>query len=282
MKILIALYELENFFGGVQTWAKGMYFALRKMGHDVHFLTHCPGYNPSDSDFDLILCNSNVALHDTRRFKGVKIFISHGILPQLEQPVKGADIYVAVSEEVADNCKAQGFPVDRVIRNPIDLDEFPFSGCSEELKTIAFFDRRRKFKFKSGLVERGFRVIEIGNPPVVYVWRYLEEADLVVARGRGAYEAMAMGKNVIVSGNNSGRSKSELMDGFVDDETFFKFRQNNLSGRHKHIEVKSIDVFLKETEKYNQNQGVLNRNLIAENNNSKMIANQFLELVNQK
>jgi len=288
MKILIALYELKNFYGGVQTWSLTMYHALRKLGHTAYFFTHEAKINKAHENlpfihngaFDLILCSSNVALREIGGFKGRKIFISHGILPELEQPIKGADIYIAVSEESARNCKTKGFPVSKIIRNPIDCDRLCLSACHTELKMIAFFDRRRRFGFIDEIKECGFEVLEIGRPPIPKPEEHIMKADLVVARGRGTYEAMAMGKNVIVSGNNSGRSNTELMDGFVDNGAFFKFRQNNLSGRYNRIQMSSIDIFLKEVEKYNQKQGTLNRNLIFEHNNSIKIANQFLELAN--
>lgn len=287
MEILIALYELENFFGGVQTWSLTMYHALKKLGHTVSLFTYRSRINKAyenlpfihNGAFDLILCSSNVALREIGRFRGRKIFISHGILPRLEQPVKGADIYIAVSEESAKNCKTKGFPVSKIIRNPIDCDRLHSSACQGELKTIAFLDRRRRFVFIDEIKKCGFEVLEIGRPPIPRPEEYIMKADLVVTRGRGAYEAMAMGKNVIVSGNNSGRSKIEIMDGFVDNETFFRFRQNNLSGRYNQIQVSSVDIFLKEIERYNQKQGALNRNLIIANNNSKDIAKQFLELI---
>lgn len=289
MKILIALYELENFFGGVQTWSLTMYHALRKLGHTVYLFTHKSRINKAyrnlpfvrDGIFDLILCDSGVVLRDVSEFKGKKVFISHGILPRLAQPIKGADIYIAVSEESAENCKTKGFPPYKIIRNPIDCDRLYFSACHRELSTIAYFDRRRRFRFIDEIKKCGFEVFEIGRPPILKPEEYVRKADLVVARGRGAYEAMAMGKNVIVSGNNSGRSKDvEFMDGFVDDETFFKFRQNNLSGRYNRIWISSVDIFLKELEKYNQKQGASNRNLILNHNNSGEIAKQFLELAN--
>ena len=287
MKILIALYEFEHFYGGTQTWSLTMYHALRNLGHTVYFFTHKIKINEAyknlpfahNTKFDLILCGSNITLKDLSEFKGKKVFVSHGILPPLERPVKGADVYIAVSEEIAANCKARGFAIHKIIRNPIDCDKLYLSACRSELKMIAFFDRRRNFAFVDEIKKCGLEVLEIGRPPILKPEDHIMKADLVVARGRGAYEAMAMGKNVIVSGNNSGRSNVELMDGFVDNEAFFKFRQNNLSGRYNQIQVSSIDIFLKEIEKYNQKQGTLNRDLIFKYNNSTKIANQFLELI---
>jgi len=288
MKILIALYELENFFGGVQTWSITMYHALKKLGQDVYFFTHSNKINENykrlpfvrNGDFDLILCNINIVLNDIKNFKGKKVFISHGILSKLAQPINGADIYIAVSEETAHACETTGFHIDKIIRNPIDCDRFFFSSCRKELKTIAFFDRRRIFSFTDELKNYGFEVFEIGYPPILNPEVIIAKADLIVARGRGAYEAMAMGKNVIISGNDSGRSNTELMDGFVDNEMFFKFRRNNLSGRYNRITISSVDIFLKELGKYNNKQGSLNRKLILNHNNSQIIAKQFMELAN--
>jgi len=275
MKILITLHEPQSFFGGVETWAATMRSVLEKLGHEVQFF---PFEKNGNRKFDLILCNTNKALRGVARIKGKKIFICHGILPRPAQPVKGADVYIAVSEETADHCRLQGFPIHSIIRNPIDCSRFAFVGCGETPETIAFFDRRRRFRFARELRKKGFTVVEVGHPPVSNPEFYLCKADLVVARGRGAYEAMAMGKNVIVSGNNSGRSEVELMDGFVDDKTFFEFRENNLSGRCNCIQVSLIDVFMEELRKYNSRQGKRNRSLMLTYNDATGIAEQFLEL----
>ena len=134
MRILIASYELENFFGGVQTWSLTMYHAFKKLGHEVYLFTHSNKINENykkllfarNGTFDLILCNINAVLNDIKVFKGKKVFISHGILPRFAQPIAGADIYIATSEETAENCKSKGFPVHKIIRNPIDCNRFYF------------------------------------------------------------------------------------------------------------------------------------------------------------
>jgi hypothetical protein len=89
---------------------------------------------------------------------------------------------------------------------------------------------------------------------------------------------MALSKNAIVSGNNSGRShKTELMDGFVDDETFYDFRLNNCSGRRKKIKVTSAEMFIEEIEKATLKQGRSNRVLIEKNNDARLIAKQIIK-----
>lgn len=260
-----------------------MYLALKKLGHDIYFFAHLPRLNKiykglqfvHDGVFDLILCSSNTALNDIREIKGKKVFISHGIIPALEQPIAGADIYIAVSEEVAENCKARGFAVTQIIRNPIGCERFPYVGCSESLKSIVFIDRRTGFRFINQLKNHDFNIMDTGRPPVIDTRLYIRDADLVISRGRNAYEAMAMGKNVITTSVGS-----ELMDGLITENSFLEFRKCNCSGRYKNIPITSVSVLLDEAQKYNQAQGLINRELILEHNDSMKIAGQFLELVN--
>lgn len=285
MKILIANNEMENFFGGTQTWTITMVKVLRELGHIVHFTGVNKKINPAfQNDFeplidayDLLIANGNTTLNTFKGKAPVTIFISHGILPQLEQPVHGADIYLAVSEEVEQNIISKGFKCDGIIRNPIDIQKFSTSNEVKEIKTIGFLDRRRKFPFLKE-VENRYNVIQIGNPPTTKIKEELDKCDVVVALGRGAYEAMSLGKNVIVSGNNSGRAhKLEIMDGYVDNTTFFDFRKNNCSGRYNNINVNKVETFLQEIDKINLVQGPRNRKLIEENNDANLIAKQLIQ-----
>lgn len=284
MKILVANYEMENFFGGTQTWTITIVKALRKLGHKAHFTGISGKISPAfKSDFeplldsyDLLIVNGNTTLNHFKGRAPVTIFISHGVLPKLEQPVKGADIYLAVSEEVRDNIISKGFKCDGIIRNPIDLEKFTTNNPVTEIKTIGFLDRRRKFLYIN-LLRKHYKIIQIGTPPTPYIKEELDKCDLVVARGRGIYEAMALSKPVIVSGNNSGRSQgTELMDGYVDNKSFYEFRKNNCSGRSKKLIVSSPEMFVEEIRKASVDQGHRNRKLMEENNDSNLIAKQLI------
>ena len=276
---------MENFFGGTQTWTITMVKFLRELGHTVHFTgvkgeinpVFKPQYQELYPKYDLLISNGNISIGRFKDIAPVKIMVLHGILPGMEQPVKGADIILAVSEEVKENIEKKGFKCNGVIRNPIDLEKFKTLNVVKEIKTIGFLDRRRKFPFLKE-VEKKYSVYLIGHPPTPNIKEELDKCDLVVALGRGIYEAMALGKNTIVSGNNSGRGgSSEFMDGFVDDETFYDFRLNNCSGRRNKIKVTSAEMFLKEIEKASLEQGQRNRLLMEKNNDAKLIAKQIIE-----
>lgn len=284
MKILIANSEMENFFGGTQTWTITMVKVLRSLGYTVHFTgingkihkLFQPDFQPLLKQYDLLIANGNTTLRTFSKIAPVKILVSHGILPSIEQPIKGADIILGVSEEVELNIISKGFKCNGIIRNPIDLSKFKTSNPVKEIKTIGFLDRRRKFPFIDKLSSK-YEIIQIGNPPTPNIKEELDKCDLVVARGRGIYEAMALSKNVIVSGNNSGRSNNiEFMDGFVDNSTFYDYRKNNCSGRYNKIHVKNVDMFLEEINKASIEQGYNNRELMQKNNDARAIANQIL------
>lgn len=284
MNILIANSEMENFFGGTQTWTITMVKALRELGYNVHFTgvnrkinpLFQPEFQPLLEKYDLLIANGNVAFNSFRNIAPFSILVLHGVLPQMEQPVGGANIMLGVSEEVQANIERHGFVCDGIVRNPIDLDKYKTSNPTKEIKTIGFLDRRRRFPFISELTKE-YTVIQIGNPPTTKVKEELDKCDLVVARGRGIYEAMALSKNVIVSGNNSGRNRgTELMDGFVDNETFYDFRLNNCSGRRRAIRVTSAQMFLEQIKKASIEQGHRNRSLMEKNNDAKLIAQQII------
>jgi len=277
---------MENFFGGTQTWTITMVKALRELGHTTHFTGINNKINPNFEEhyqpllpkYDLLIANGNQSLKKFSNKAPVKLFVSHGILSPEDKPTTSSDIMVAISEETRDNMIKRGFKCDGILRNPIDLSKFSTLNQSTDIKTIGFLDRRRKFPFINQL-KSNFDILEIGNPPNPNIKDELDKCDLVVARGRGAYEAMALSKNVIISGNNSGRGgKTEWMDGFVDDTTFYKYRENNCSGRYNKTKVTDVNIFLEQLNKANIQQGIRNRILMEKNNDSKLIANQILEL----
>lgn len=285
MNILIANGEMENFFGGTQTWTITMVKFLRELGHNVHF-TGVNGrihpsfrseYQPLINRYDLLIANGNLAFNKFKNISPIKILILHGILPQMEQPISGADILLGVSEEVENNITKRGFKCNGIIRNPIDLDKYTTSNPVKEIKTIGFLDRRRRFPFIEELSNR-FNVIQIGNPPTTQIKEELDKCDLVVARGRGIYEAMSLSKNVIVSGNNSGRGgKTEWMDGFIDDTTFYIYRENNCSGRRMKINITNVDIFWEQIQKASVEQAQSNRLLMEKNNDARLIAKELLK-----
>ena len=103
MKILLTNHRI-NTLGGTEEWTKLMYRTLTMMGHDVYVKTfdnEIPAGYQKDTGgmYDVALINH---MNPNYVKAKVKIYTSHGVIPELEKPKPGADIYVSVSEEVRD------------------------------------------------------------------------------------------------------------------------------------------------------------------------------------
>ena len=71
-------------------------------------------------DYEIILFNHNNTIHEDFNAK-CKIYTIHGIFPVLEKPPTGMDLYVAISQEIANHYKSIN-PV--VIYNGIDTEKY--------------------------------------------------------------------------------------------------------------------------------------------------------------
>jgi len=288
MKFLIANYEFNNFFGGTQTWSLTMLQALRSLGHSAYLDAHVEKWDseiaidkaPRGFRPDVILVNGNQTLKKYKFENAVVCQVCHGILPDLEQPYRGADLYFAVSEEVEHHLQVSGFTCNAILRNPIIVPpQSTIRPIADNLETIAIISRRRQHELSHELAKH-FNVLNLGNPPSRNIWEEAKTADLVIGTGRVAYEAMSKGKAVIVSGTNSGRQLNEWMDGYVTADNFYSIRKNNCSGRHYKKRVSNISDLLLETMKYTRESGIQNYNLVSRENDSQIIASYLVHRLN--
>lgn len=270
MHILLANYIIGGQTGS-ETWTASLANELKKLGHDVSFFI--PGsYIPKE--IDLAIINHNTCLSELKDLSCKKIFTSHGVIPDLEQPIYGADVYVSVSEEVQQNLKDKGFN-SIVIRNGINLDKFrSVTPVNEKLNSVLFssnYQSNARLKVKLACQQLGIRFRDIGG---VYrtkdVVGAINNADLVVGLGRTAYEAMACERNVLVYDYNGG-------DGLATPETLLEYRKNNCSGRrYKHdYTVEDIKTLLQQ---YDPSLGKKLRDYINNNNNMATVAEMYLTL----
>lgn len=273
MKILLSTFSLER-RAGSETWTVTMYNELNKLGHDVDIRVCSSEINnlvPFGCDkkkqYDLAIINHNKCLIELSSWNIKKrIFTSHGVKPDLEQPVKGADVYVSVSEEVQENLKLKGFD-SVVIRNPIDTEYFTEVKPNDKLKTILWMNNREPSIDLIKEVSKGYDFrIQTG-------WRdrvkeNIQWADIVMTAGRGIYESLSCGKNAIVV-NWFG------CDGIVTEENIYKLREKNCSGRVNN-KFWPPERLREEFHKYNPNRNM--RPYIIKNNNIKTIAERYLLL----
>lgn len=270
MRILLTNYILGGQTGS-ETWVESLKHQLEKKGHEVRTRTAEQGV-----DFfpHIAIINHNTCLDAYKFLPCKKIFTSHGVIPDLEQPVEGANFYVSVSEEVQQNLKDKGFS-SVVIRNGIDCDKFYSTApVHQTLQRVLFssnYNSNARYKVKLACEELGIGFETIGGAHrTKNVLEAINRADLVVGLGRTAYEAMACERNVLIYDYNGG-------DGLATPESLLEYRKNNCSGRYNRHDytVEDIKNLLKQ---YDPNLGKQLRNYILENNNMERVADEYLRL----
>lgn len=264
--------------------------ALRKLGHDVTIA--CRGVNNLLPDFpevrlerpqgeyDLGLFNhvSMLDKKDLRERCGMVIQTCHGIIPGEEKPHPAADIHVAVSNEVEDAILGKpGVTETYVIRNPINTNRFrPETELNETPKRVLYISNNGDHRF-GGIVEQGAKkagaeLVKLGraygrtlNPQEV-----MNSVDLVISLGRGAYEAMACGRPVVVADVRGG-------DGYLHPDFVWEWRKNNLSGRYNKYTV-DADWLAGEILKYEPHHGEMLRSYIEAEHSELSVAQHYVAL----
>jgi len=204
MKILITSGHLENFSGSKQ-WTYTVAKELHK-DHNVTVTSHRCGKMADKIaelgirirvikdliemgeifDFGII---AQIQTAEVVRHKICKktIYVSHG-LGNSDKPLWDCDRVVAVSEEVATH-----HGIKEVIYNPIDVDWY---NCP---KNVLYISNHGGL---SGMLTKVCE--ELGYPyrRASVAWNlkeHIDWADIVIAVGRGALEAMSCGKQVIIA-----------------------------------------------------------------------------------
>ena len=288
MKILLTNNDI-SLLGGTEIWLFTMAKELAKKGHKVEVFSWRYGKmaekikpyaklvkGKMPNDYDLALVNHNstlIAVPENVK----KICTSHGIIPPLEQPIKGADRYVAVSEEVQLNLQYKGF-LSTVIRNPIDTDRYKKTKpIRKKLKNILLLTNHgqrqsdiNEIKKACDVMNLKLNIIGIASGTVIWdIEKLINDNDVVISLGRGIYQAMACERPCIVWGQQGG-------DGWVS-ENYFESRIHNCSGRRFGTHYNYVH-WLKLFERYNPKAGKTNRELVLKYHNLKKICDKYLEL----
>ena len=293
MDILISTALLN--YTGLPTYILTLYNQLVARKHKV--TVYCPDSGQLASRMntitslefagwpDVILAqhNTTLAREMKTKFHDIPmIFTSHGILPEvLEQPPTDIEIdkYIAVSEEVALNLKTYGIEAE-IIRNFIDIDRFqckePVREKPERLLFISNFTRWRTYEIiqkACKIMGIEFRHLGFETHPQFNVENYINESDIVISLGRGVLEAMACDRPAIVFDRRRG-------DGYINEDIYRKSRMNNLSGRAFRINFTS-ETLMKEIEKYDPDDGIVNRNIILKHHNHVKAVDTIMEIIRE-
>ncbi|MGQ7868711.1 glycosyltransferase [Sunxiuqinia sp. sy24] len=293
MKILVTNHWLKK-LGGSETFTYAMVAELKRLGHEVDVLTFQPGLvsdriqddfgvpilSEVKSTYELILANHHTCVRAAFNH-GPIIQTCHGTVPKLEQPSAFADAYVAISEEV----KLHLSKIDKeyqasVILNGIDCNRFkPVKPINKSVKRVLSLAHDDMFNLdllyhfeKLGI--QFFSLNKFKNP----VWNVedqINEADLVISLGRGAYESMACGRPVLVMDKRP--YQGAMADGLVNSLNVDELIKTNLSGRACRMTNFKL-VIDSAIASYNRSLGNWCRTYALENLNIKNQIQQYLEL----
>lgn len=297
MKILIV--HNHNRFTGVSTLLYTLSKELVSLGHDVYFWIRS---NEDDrcilneqlkfngvkvivakeikEEFDLILFNYRDTYEKYKHLKGVKKFFVHGLMDKAYvPPINGLEEIFVFGERAYDFINVNYKKT--LIRNFIDVEYYKTkTTINKKLKNILVFDSRQNAHSQSLITYAASKIeayVSIlgesyyGNTLTFDVRTRIDSADLVIAYGRSAIEAMSMSKPVIIYGYNGG-------DGYIAPKNFRKMLETNLSGwssgdagincsatkKLKPPFEEKIENLISEFEKYDSADGAINR-ILAQN-----------------
>jgi len=250
MKILVGQNHLDT-IGGSETYTYALIHELFKRGFKVELVCGSRRFGIMSkkiyNDFGIIpdsfsnnpdVCFLNHTTSVSRALNyGISsdkiIQVCHGKIPNLEQPFGGSiKKYISISEEVAEHLSKLGFQ-SSVVRNGINLDRFKPTKINSRLKNVLSLSQSNRFNIflEKICLKNGWNFSSNNKftNPIFNIEDKINKADLVVTLGRGAYEAMSCGKNVLVA---DWRPYQEpLMDGLLNPNNIDEIIKNNCSGR---------------------------------------------------
>jgi hypothetical protein len=296
MKVLIGQNHLDT-IGGSETYVYTVIEELKRRKIKTFLLCGSDRYgimskkiyqnfnivpNTYDKDLDICFINhtTTVAKALKNKIDESKIYqICHGTTPSLEQPF-GSPIekYISISEEVQEHLKNKNYE-SLVIRNGINTNKFTPTKSNKELKNILSLSQSDRFNtFLKKICDKNgwnFKSHNKFTNPVFDIQDTISESDLVVSLGRGAYESMSCGKNVLVADWRP--YQKPMMDGLITPDNIEEIITTNCSGRKYRKEVNEENI-TQEIRKYSTTLGEYNREYALKNLNIINQIDKMLEL----
>lgn len=299
MDILLTNYGLDG-FAGTQTYLYSLALVLSKK-HKVHVFAIKHGVVSKkmsefakiilnfkkNAAYDLILINHRPCLEKVINVDGPKIYTSHGPTNDLENP-KGLERYVdaivAVSEEVQKTLVGRGMRAN-IIANGVDCNRFYCSSSLSRVPSVLCLCKDRRaielVAFACQHMGLSYRIVHYDLNPRWDIENAINESDIVISLGRGAIEAMACGRNVIVLDSRDYISQGlPSGDGLLSEQNILQSGRFNYSGRFSR---RGFDVatLCSEIEMYDPRRASFYRNYVLQNHNIENIAESYLNLAQE-
>ena len=190
--------------------------------------------------------------------------------------------YVAISEEVKNHLFSCGFN-SIIIHNGVDCERFsPKKKINENVKKILSLTQSDYLNdmLKRVCTKMNIELICLNKfiNPIFNVEDVINEVDLVISLGRGTFESMACGRNVIILDKRPYVDRPPIGDGIVTRENIDNYIKNNCSGRFTNKVFGEVEIEA-EIQKYDYRLGEFCREYALENFNIKKQVNKYISLI---
>jgi hypothetical protein len=277
MKILITNQQMWPVRGS-ESWCFAVGSELVRRGHDVYIYSPMPREGipyfaqagikyVTSGDFDLVLENHKVITHNFRFHQ--LIHTCHGRIRE-ESPMTGF-VNVAVNE-----ITRKFWNLDTVIQNGIDTDRMkPTREPSKEIRNVLSLCSSKEADevLKQVCVEKHWSFWPTTGQEHPEVENLINWADIVFGVGRSCLDAMSCGRPVISFDSrpyiHPNHGLGYLTPEILDSDT------TNLTGPNN---TWTVDTLMKEIDKYNPADGLVNRNWVINNRNIKDTVDGYLEI----
>lgn len=277
MRVLVAaLYTKGDVKeGGSSFFMKCIVDTMKEMGHSVTvagLLSDKGSFEAAiTQEYDLVICSHREVLSKLGSISAIKVCISQGLV-ESETFVKGADLYYSISEEAKINNR-DNFGIDSdILPQPITFPKASPPSINSELKNILIIRRYPLVNpepFQVLFDKYCVRISDQGKP----IEGQIEWADLCVTLGRGALEAMARGRTVLVADKR--HYMGPLGDGYLNKDSLAEILKNNISGRRYRYEI-TDEWLLEEVAKYDPSDSFFLRNHIRVSNEAHLVVSKII------
>jgi len=296
MKVLLTNHTLAS-LGGSETFT----YALAKELHsrdniDLHVYSRALGIisnklkqegisvgNSLGTDkYDVVLTSQASVVPYIDKIKGIKIQTCHGIYVPEERPDSRVDKYVSITEEVRDSLLKKNIQ-STIITNGVDCERFNIkSPINKKVKSLLSLSQSADLNKMIARVcdKMGIKFTTLNKfvNPVFNVEDIINENDVVISLGRGVYESMACGRNVIILDKRPYIVGPAIGDGIINKDNINNYIKNNCSGRYSRRTFTENDL-IKEILKYEPEYGEHNREYAVNNLNIIKKVDEYLKLI---
>ncbi|MEA2430078.1 MAG: hypothetical protein QOI19_551 [Thermoleophilaceae bacterium] len=299
MRVVIGTHLLVH-PGGTESYVTTVAHELQRLGHDVVLTAEEfgqvaeyaeeRGLRVARADADLPDVCDAVLAHDATmtailaaRYPQARlVYVAHSDLSDHQLPtlLPGVvDAVVACSDRLAMRMRA--LPLDAPIirmREPIETDRFHEVGPLSERPRRAlilsnYLDGERRRALVDAWEAAGVEVSSVGAPAEMSLdpRSAISEADIVVAKGRAALEAMCCGRAVYVYDQFGG-------DGWVTPDSYPALEADNFAG-HTTSSPRTPHQLAADLDDYNRDMGWVNAELVRLNHGARHHANELVAVL---